>query len=517
MTVREYARKFSVLLAYVPHFVGRERAKSTRFVEGLNEEFYQSVLTSKPKSYAEAVDTVIHIEEGMRSRRTRRVQVAQAVQSGRHVGQGAQSSQSSQSTHFPQPQQQQQVAQHSGRGRFRPRGQQFKKTSGSGSSGSGSSSTHFPQPQQQQQVAQHSGRGRFRPRGQQFKKKSGSGSSGSGSSSSSGSRTEFCGFCGGKHSSTQCVGVQGSCNLCGQYGHFARVCLSAGSQQTAAQPQGRGGQSRGRSQPQLQQPHFGETPFRPFQRPGPSRFGQSSQPFFPGPQHAQVNAFTREQAEETPSQVIGGTCLVFDFPARVLFDTGASHSFISDSFVVEHGLCTVPLSDVVSVNCIVGMDVLSNYRASVDCFHGILRFRPLSGEKWDFYIQDSRSKIPLVYAMEMFSLLSLGNSGFMIYAVDASSSSSVQLSDFPMVRHFPDVFPEEIPGFPPRWEIHFSIELVPGTTPISRAPYRLTPAELREIKAQLDDLLEKGLIRPSMSPWGAPILFVKKKDGSMRM
>ncbi|KZV19176.1 hypothetical protein F511_08822 [Dorcoceras hygrometricum] len=89
-----------------------------------------------------------------------------------------------------------------------------------------------------------SGRQRFRPRGQQFKKKSGSGSSGSGSSSSSGSRAEFCGFCGGKHPSTQCVVVQGSCNICGQYGHFSRVCPSAGSQQVAAPPQDRGGQSR---------------------------------------------------------------------------------------------------------------------------------------------------------------------------------------------------------------------------------------------------------------------------------
>ncbi|KZV22416.1 hypothetical protein F511_22821 [Dorcoceras hygrometricum] len=195
-TGREYARKFSALLAFVPHVAGRERAKLTRFVEGLNEEFYQSVLTSKPSSYAEAVDTAIHIEEGMRSRRNRRAQVAQAVQSGRPVGQGAQSSQSSQSAHFPQ--------------------------------------------QQQQPVAQQSGRGRFRPRGQQFKKKSGSGSSGSGSSSSSGSRTEFCGFCGGKHSSTLCVGVQSSCNLCGSTGIFARVCPSVGSQQAAAQPQGLG-------------------------------------------------------------------------------------------------------------------------------------------------------------------------------------------------------------------------------------------------------------------------------------
>ncbi|KZV29847.1 hypothetical protein F511_33368 [Dorcoceras hygrometricum] len=89
-----------------------------------------------------------------------------------------------------------------------------------------------------------------------FKKKSGSGSSGSGSSSSSGSRAEFCGFFGGKNPSTQCVGVQGSCNLCGQYGNFASVCPSAGSQQTVAQPQGRGGPSRGRSQ-QFQQPRLG--------------------------------------------------------------------------------------------------------------------------------------------------------------------------------------------------------------------------------------------------------------------
>ncbi|KZV39031.1 hypothetical protein F511_07978 [Dorcoceras hygrometricum] len=81
-----------------------------------------------------------------------------------------------------------------------------------------------------------------RPRGQQFKKKPVSSSSGSGSSSNSSPRANFCGQCGGKHPSTQCVGVQSACNLCGQYGHFARVCPLSGSQHIAAPPQGRSGE-----------------------------------------------------------------------------------------------------------------------------------------------------------------------------------------------------------------------------------------------------------------------------------
>ena len=82
------------------------------------------------------------------------------------------------------------------------------------------------------------------------------------------------------------------------------------------------------------------------------------------------------------------------------------------------------------------------------------------------------------------------------------------MEGIPVVREFPDVFPEEIPGLPPIREIDFKIELVPGTAPISIAPYRMAPAELGELKIQLQDLLEKGFIRPSISPWGAPVLFV---------
>ena len=80
-----------------------------------------------------------------------------------------------------------------------------------------------------------------------------------------------------------------------------------------------------------------------------------------------------------------------------------------------------------------------------------------------------------------------------------------------------DVFPDEIPGLPPKSEIKFAIDLIPGAGPVSISPYRMTPAELAELKKQLEDLLEKQFIRPSVSPWGAPVLLVKKKDGSSRL
>ncbi|KZV43733.1 hypothetical protein F511_43954 [Dorcoceras hygrometricum] len=80
-------------------------------------------------------------------------------------------------------------------------------------------------------------------------------------------------------------------------------------------------------------------------------------------------------------------------------------------------------------DCIVGMDVLSSSKATVDCFHGVVRFWPQSGEKWNFYGLDSQSKIPFISAMDMFSLMTLENSGFIIYALDASFSTCVELSD----------------------------------------------------------------------------------------
>jgi hypothetical protein len=93
----------------------------------------------------------------------------------------------------------------------------------------------------------------------------------------------------------------------------------------------------------------------------------------------------------------------------------------------------------------------------------------------------------------------------------------IEVDMLPVVCEFVDVFPDDILDLPPEREVEFSIDIVPGTSPISMAPYRMSAAELEKLKEQLKELLEKRFVRPSVSPWGAPVLLVKKKDGSMRL
>nr|GFC73027.1 putative reverse transcriptase domain, aspartic peptidase domain protein [Tanacetum cinerariifolium] len=103
--------------------------------------------------------------------------------------------------------------------------------------------------------------------------------------------------------------------------------------------------------------------------------------------------------------------------------------------------------------------------------------------------------------------------GFLATIHDTTSEVP-SIHDQPIVSEFPDVFPDELLGIPP---VEFNIKLIPGAEPISKAPYRMAPIELKGLKDQLQELLERGFIRLSVSPWGAPVLFVKKKDGSMRL
>ena len=113
-------------------------------------------------------------------------------------------------------------------------------------------------------------------------------------------------------------------------------------------------------------------------------------------------------------------------------------------------------------------------------------------------------------------MLHKGFQGYLAYMVETEKEGTL-VDEIPVVREFPDVFPDDIAGLPLDIEVEFTVDLILRTEPISIPPYRMASAELRVLKAQLEELLSKGFIRPSISPWGAPVLFVKMKDGSLRL
>ena len=122
----------------------------------------------------------------------------------------------------------------------------------------------------------------------------------------------------------------------------------------------------------------------------------------------------------------------------------------------------------------------------------------------------------LISVIQANKMLRKACQGYLVYVIE-SGNSEMQLVEVPVVNEFFDVFPEDLPGLPPDREIEFEIELAPGTEPIPIAPYRMAPAELKELKVQMEELLSKGFVKTSTSPWGASVLFVKKKDGSLRL
>ena len=162
------------------------------------------------------------------------------------------------------------------------------------------------------------------------------------------------------------------------------------------------------------------------------------------------------------------------------------------------------------------MDWLASNYASMDCFRKEVILRRPGLPVVIFYGERRRAPSGLISAISARWLLQNGCKGYLAHVVDTRSSEA-RLEDVPVVRDFLDVFPDDLPGLPPEREIDFPIDLVPGTAPISLPPYRMAPAELKELKAQFQELVDGGFIRPRNSPWGAPVLFVKKKDGTWRL
>jgi hypothetical protein len=146
------------------------------------------------------------------------------------------------------------------------------------------------------------------------------------------------------------------------------------------------------------------------------------------------------------------------------------------------------------LDVVLGMDWMSKYQGHIDCARKSITVTNSEGIQVEHVATMPSQK-----------------------AYYKKSVSGPTLDQVPVVCEYPDVFPEELPGMPPDRDIEFIIELIPGTAPIAQRAYRMNPQELEELKRQLADMLSKGLIRPSASPWGSPALFVDKRDGTIRL
>ena len=268
-----------------------------------------------------------------------------------------------------------------------------------------------------------------------------------------------------------------------------------------------------------------------------------------------VFQLTAEEAKVEPD-VVTGIFYVNSMPALVLFDTGATKSFVSlsfcKSFSIVKGRLDEPLeveiadekirlvSDVYrgngleiegvrfpidlipivmrEINVIFGMDWLSRHRAHFDCENQRIVVQTPSGGELTIFGNGKKGMPNVCLLAKARRYVHHGGVSYLAYVIDSREEKKRKVvADVPVVNEFPDVFLEDLPGIPPERQVEFRIDLVPGAVPVAKAPYRLAPPEMQELSKQLEELLEKGFIRPSSSPWGAPILFVKKKDGSMRM
>ncbi|GJX42407.1 putative reverse transcriptase domain-containing protein [Tanacetum coccineum] len=191
--------------------------------------------------------------------------------------------------------------------------------------------------------------------------------------------------------------------------------------------------------------------------------------------------------------VIMGTFLLNDRYAMILFDTGADRSFLTK----YHG---VIIYDEKIIRVPFGREML--------IFQG-------NGNN-----QREGSQLNIISCTKAQEYLSKGCDVFLAHLTTKEAkdkSEEKRLEDVPIVRDLPEVFPENLLGISPARQVEFQIDLVPGVAPVARAPYQLASSEMKELAEQLQELSDKGFIRPSSSPWGAPVLFVKKKDGSFRM
>jgi hypothetical protein len=236
---------------------------------------------------------------------------------------------------------------------------------------------------------------------------------------------------------------------------------------------------------------------------------------------------TAESAAEAPNVVIG-TFMVNTHPATLLFDTGATHSFITQSFVEHHGIRTSTLMRCMLVSspggqlrshifcprasvAIRGVEFSANLMVlDTKGIDVILEMETLA--RWGVMIDCAQRAIHLSAPDEQEVAVSASEPSGFLCQMEARPTDGIRL-----VSEFSDIFPDDLPGMPPDRDIEFSIDLLPGIHPIAKQPYRMAPVEHEEVKKTIDELLAKGYIRCNFSPWAFPVLLVEKKDGAKRM
>ncbi|XP_073039355.1 uncharacterized protein [Primulina eburnea] len=373
LNIEDYVAKFSNLLRFAPHVASDEEAKADHFINGLNPDIFTLVNTGRPNTFAEALDRAKGAETGIIRQR------------------GSQYSQRPQQPPFQQ---------------------QFRQGNTGGNSGNI--------------------RDQFKARGKQFKRhgsnfSSSSGSRQSGSVQSTGYSGPTCGQCGGRHYTDHCRGILGTCHLCNQVGHYARVCPNRGSDMSQNQNKQSGGYRAGH----------------------------------PPRQQAQVFALTEDEAHNAPDHVIAVMR-----SAKMI----SGCEFRYENNVIELDCIILEMYDF---DCIVGIDMLTRYKATVDCFQ------------------------------------KKGAECFLVYAIDISRSVP-KLEDIPIVSEFSDVFPDEIPGFPQVREVEFNIELMPGFSQIARPITQLTQKNAPFIWSQA---CEASFVELKKRLTSAPVLTIPSGVG----
>ncbi|GKA03925.1 putative reverse transcriptase domain-containing protein [Tanacetum coccineum] len=307
-------------------------------------------------------------------------------------------------------------------------------------------------------------------------------------------------------------GGQGSeltCFGCDEKGHYKNKCPNNGNQ-------GRSNQIRG-NQPQPQN--------NPRQnQENPRVNNQASTRNQGGSKAAGRTYHLCAEAAVQDNNVVNDTFLINDVYASVLFDTGADRSFVSSTFSKYINITPTTLDTNYDVELADGKSLtantilrgcslnLQNHLFSIDLLLIELgSFDVIIGMDWM-----SEQHVEVVCHEKYIE------KGCRVFLIQVMKKEEVEIpekriQDVPVVRDFSKVFTEDLPGLPPTRQVEFPIELIPGAAPVARAPYRLALAEIKELAEQLKELSDKDFIRPSSSPWGAPILFVKKKDGSFQM